>query len=111
MSLHCQATAPPGKHRMHVFLTRATGYVGAAVAARLQTRGHTVAALARSASSDERLRASGIRAVRGDLARVATYRDEVERADAVVHTAFEYAANGAENLELDRHATRALARA
>jgi Nucleoside-diphosphate-sugar epimerases len=95
---------------MRVFLTSATGYVGAAVAARLQARGHNVAALARSASSAERLRAIGIHPVPGNLARAASYRDEVDSADAVVHTAFEYSADGAENLDLDLEATRTLAR-
>jgi Nucleoside-diphosphate-sugar epimerases len=95
---------------MRVFLTSATGYVGAAVAARLQARGHTVAALARSASSEERLWVLGIRPVPGNLALAETYGDEVESADAVVHTAFEYSADGAENLDLDREATRTLVR-
>lgn len=96
---------------MHVFLTSATGYVGAAVAARLQARGHTVAALARSASSEERLRSVGIRPVPGNLARAETYCDEAASADAVAHTAFEYSADGAENLDLDLQATRTLLRA
>lgn len=95
---------------MHVFLTSATGYVGAAVATRLQARGHKVAALARSASSENRLRAVGIAPVPGNLARAETYCDATERAEAVVHTAFEYSADGAENLDLDRQATRALLR-
>lgn len=96
---------------MRVFLTSATGYVGAAVAARLQARGHTVAALARSTASAERLLAAGIRPVPGNLARAETYRGETERADAVVHTAFEYSADGAENVDLDMQATRTLMRA
>jgi nucleoside-diphosphate-sugar epimerase len=96
---------------MHVFLTSATGYVGAAVASRLQARGHSVEALAKSANSAERLRAAGIRPVPGNLARAETYRAAAESADAVVHTAFEYSAAGAENLALDRQATRTLLRA
>jgi nucleoside-diphosphate-sugar epimerase len=96
---------------MHVFLTSATGYVGAAVARCLKARGHTVAALAKSASSAERLTAAEIRAVPGNLARAETYRHEVESAEVIVHTAFEYSADGAENLELDRYATCALSRA
>jgi len=95
---------------MHVFLTSATGYVGAAVATRLQARGHRVAALARSVSSEERLRARGIRPVPGNLARAETYGDAVASADAVVHTAFEYSADGAENLDLDLQATATLSR-
>lgn len=93
---------------MQIFLTSATGYVGTAVAARLRARGHTIAALARSTSSGERLRVAGIRAVPGNLARSETYETEAAQADVVVHTAFEYSANGAENRELDLRATRTL---
>lgn len=95
---------------MRIFITSATGYVGAGVAARLRARGHSIAALARTASSEERLRAAGIRVVPGDLARAESYRDEAGRADVIVHTAFEYSADGAENLDLDTHATRMLLR-
>jgi nucleoside-diphosphate-sugar epimerase len=93
---------------MQVFLTSATGYVGAAVAIRLRARGHTVAALARNQYSEQRLRDAGIRAIPGDLARVETYRDEAANADVVVHTAFEYSPDGAENLDLDVQATSTL---
>ena len=96
---------------MRVFLTSATGYVGAAVATRLQARGHEVAALTRSTSSEQRLRSAGVRPVPGGLARAQTYQDEVDGAHAVVHTAFEYSADGAENLDLDMQATRTLLRA
>ena len=93
---------------MNIFLTSATGYVGAAVAQCLRGRGHAVVALARSARTGEHLRRNGVQAVPGDLARAESYRAEVERADVVVHTAFEYSADGAENLELDIAATRTL---
>ena len=96
---------------MRVFLTSATGYVGAAIARRLQARGHTVVALARSPSSEERLNAAAIRAVPGNLARAQTYQHEAESAEVVVHTAFEYSADGTENLDLDRDTTRVLTRA
>jgi nucleoside-diphosphate-sugar epimerase len=93
---------------MQIFITSATGYVGAAVCARLRAQGHSITALARTSTSERRLRTAGIQAVLGDLARVDTYRDAVANADVVVHTAFEYSADGAENLELDQQATRAL---
>jgi nucleoside-diphosphate-sugar epimerase len=96
---------------MNVFLTSATGYVGAAVASRLQARGHSVAALARSATSATRLTAAGIRPVPGSLAQGDSYRSAAESADVIVHTAFEYTADGAENLELDRYATNVLSSA
>lgn len=95
---------------MRIFITSATGYVGAGVAARLRARGHSIAALARTTGSEERVRAAGIRVVSGDLARAESYRDEAERADVIVHTAFEYSADGAENLDLDTHATQMLLR-
>lgn len=96
---------------MDVFLTSATGYVGAAVASRLQARGHWVAALTRSAPSAARLAAAGIRPVPGNLAEGESYRPAAESADVTVHTAFEYTADGAENLELDRYATNVLSSA
>ena len=93
---------------MQVFLTSATGYVGAAVARALRARGHSVAALARSADSEQRLRSSGVQAVPGELAQPETYRDSAAQAAVILHTAFEYSSSGAENLELDAYATRAL---
>jgi nucleoside-diphosphate-sugar epimerase len=93
---------------MQVFLTSATGYVGAAVAKALLARGHTVAALARSVRSEQVLRKTGVQPVPGDLAEPETYRAAAAAADVIVHTAFEYSADGAENLELDARATRAL---
>lgn len=93
---------------MRVFLTSATGYVGAAVADRLRARGHLVAALGRNDRSVERLRRNGIQPVPGDLARAEAWLHEASRADVIVHTAFEYSANGAENLDLDLRATGAL---
>jgi nucleoside-diphosphate-sugar epimerase len=95
---------------MRIFITSATGYVGWGVAARLRERGHSIAALARTARSEERLRAARIQVVRGDLARPEGYGIQAARADVIVHTAFEYAADGSENLDLDLQATRVLAR-
>jgi nucleoside-diphosphate-sugar epimerase len=95
---------------MQIFITSATGYVGAAVAARLRAHGHSVTALARTSSSEQRLRATGVQVLQGNLARTETYRDATAAADVIVHTAFEYAPDGAENLELDLQSTRALLR-
>lgn len=68
-------------------------------------------ALARSASSEARLRSSGVQPVPGKLARPETYFEQAASSDAIVHTAFEYAPDGTENIGLDMHATRALLRA
>ena len=66
-----------------------------------EARGHSITALARNASSEQRLRTAGVQVVPGDLARSETYRDATASADVIVHTAFEYSADGAENIELD----------
>jgi nucleoside-diphosphate-sugar epimerase len=95
---------------MQIFITSATGYVGAAVAARLRAHGHSVMALARTSSSEQRLRAAGVQVLPGNLARAETYRDATAAADVIVHTALEYSPDGAENLELDLQSTRALLR-
>ena len=95
---------------MQIFITSATGYVGAAVAAQLRAHGHSVMALARSSSSEQRLRAAGVQILPGNLARAETFRGATAAADVVVHTAFEYSPDGAENLELDLQSTRALLR-
>ena len=95
---------------MQIFITSATGYVGAAVAAALRAHGHSVMALARTSRSEQRLRGAGVQVLAGNLAHAETYRDATAAADAVVHTAFEYSPDGAENLELDLQSTRALLR-
>jgi nucleoside-diphosphate-sugar epimerase len=95
---------------MRIFITSATGYVGAAVARCLRAHGHSISALARTPHSEQRLRSTGIQIVPGDLARPESYREAAAQADVIVHTAFEYSPDGAENLELDLQATRALLR-
>lgn len=93
---------------MDVFMTSATGYVGRAVALHLTGRGHRVAALVRSPASAGEAERMGVRPVPGRLDDPATYTAEVRAAHAVVHTAFEYRADGSENAALDTAATHAL---
>lgn len=93
---------------MNVFMTSATGYVGAAVAKCLQARGHLVTALARTVKSAERLRANRINPVAGELAHPETYITEAAQADVAIHTAFEYLDSGAENSALDICVTQKL---
>lgn len=93
---------------MQIFITSATGYVGAAVATRLRAHGHSITALARSASSEQRLRNCGAEVVRGDLDRPETFLATVAAADAIVHTAFAYFPDGSENLALDMNSARLL---
>jgi nucleoside-diphosphate-sugar epimerase len=73
---------------MRVFITGGTGLIGSAVVAELLSHGHTVLALARSASSETALQTVGAEAVRGDLADPGTLRAGAAKADGVIHLAF-----------------------
>lgn len=73
---------------MNVFITGATGFVGAAITQELLAHGHRVLGLARSARSAAALERAGARAIRGDLADPAALRKGVERCDAIVHAGF-----------------------
>lgn len=95
---------------MRVFVTGATGFVGAAVARALRERGHTVAGLARSTTSADALAAAGVEPVPGSLDDGAALRSGVARADAVVHAAFprHYLDDFAGAVAAERAATGAL---
>lgn len=70
---------------MRVFVTGASGFLGARMVPTLAGWGHQVFALARSASSGEKVRALGATAVMGDLATPETL--SFPEIDAVVHAA------------------------
>ncbi|MGW2843311.1 NAD-dependent epimerase/dehydratase family protein [Streptomyces sp. NPDC001493] len=81
---------------MRVFLTGGSGFVGQRLIRRLHADGHTVVALARSASSALRVSDAGARPVRGDLAELTgrggsaappAWLKHLHDADAVVHAA------------------------
>ena len=90
---------------MKVFLTGATGLVGAAVAAALVRRGHQVAGLVRSDPARRRLRELGYEAVEGSLTDHDVLARAAREADAVVHAG---ATGDARNGEVDAAAVRAL---
>jgi len=69
-----------------VLITGAAGYIGLAVAQRLQRDGHAVSGLVRSDVAVKTLQAQGITPVRGDLDSVAAVVD-ADRYDAVIDTA------------------------
>lgn len=72
---------------MKVFVTGATGYIGAAVAEALAEKGHGVAGLARSDGSARTLEDAGHAAVRGDLRSPESLVEPARNADAVIHVA------------------------
>jgi nucleoside-diphosphate-sugar epimerase len=90
---------------MKVFVTGATGFVGAAVAAALAKRGHQVAGLARSEASQRKLRGLGYEVVAGSLSDHAALAQAAREADAVVHAG---ATGDAENGEVDAAVVRVL---
>jgi nucleoside-diphosphate-sugar epimerase len=94
---------------MDVFITGATGFVGAAVTREFLRCGHRVLGLARSARSAAALEQAGAQALRGDLADAAALRAGVKRCDAVVHAGFVHDfARFAEACALDRAAIETL---
>lgn len=72
---------------MKVFITGATGWIGAAVTTELIEAGHSVTGLARSDSSVDTLTALGAEAYRGHLDDLPTLRRAAEKSDAVIHLA------------------------
>jgi nucleoside-diphosphate-sugar epimerase len=98
---------------MRVFVTGASGHIGAAVVPELLQAGHEVIALARSDSSAAVLEQRGAEVVRGDLADLDILRAAAASADGVIHLAFDHDAMRAGDLAgagaADLSAARALA--
>lgn len=91
-----------------IFVTGATGYIGAAVAARLARKGHQVFGLTRTRENAKALAAIGVSPVLGDLAGDDDWRGVLQNCDTAVHCAFD-SENGAADvdhaaLEALRHA-------
>ena len=72
---------------MRVFLTGATGHIGSAVLDAALRAGHDVSALVRDPEKAERVSSRGVHAVIGELSRSASYAEQAEAADAIIHTA------------------------
>jgi nucleoside-diphosphate-sugar epimerase len=72
---------------MKIFMTGASGYIGGTVAESLIKAGHAVTGLARAENSAAKLRAHGIKAVRGELSAHSVVRNAARAADAVINCA------------------------
>lgn len=73
---------------MRIFMTGASGWIGAAVLPELIGAGHQVLGLARSDTSAAAIAATGAEVLRGDLNDLDTLRAGAASADGVIHLAF-----------------------
>lgn len=94
---------------MRVFITGATGFIGAAVTGELIAAGHQVSGLARSPEKAKVLAASGAEVVMGSLEDIDGVKRAAARADGVIHLAFNHDfSKFVENCEDDRRVIAAL---
>jgi nucleoside-diphosphate-sugar epimerase len=104
---------PPRKPiPMRIFLTGATGFIGSHVVPLLLEAGHQVLGLTRSDSGEKQLQDAGAEPYRGDLDDPSTLRRGAEKADAVIHCAFDHDfSRFVENCEKDRRNIEAIGEA
>jgi nucleoside-diphosphate-sugar epimerase len=70
-----------------IFITGASGYIGSVLTSLATSRGHTVRALSRSTTSDEKLKSLGATPVRGDLSTHDVLTREAANADITINIA------------------------
>ena len=97
---------------MRVFVTGATGFIGAAIVRELIGVGHEVVGLARNAEREADLAKAGAGAHRGDLSDPDSLAAGARACDGVIHTAFGHDfSRYLEAGETDRRAVEAMGRA
>jgi len=94
---------------MRVFVTGATGFIGAAVVKDLIAAGHQVIGLYRAEEKAAELAAVGAEPYRGSIADPQSLKEGAARADGVIHLAFNHDfSRFVQNCEDDRHVIKAL---
>lgn len=76
---------------MHIFVTGATGWMGSAIISDLVKSGHEVTGLSRSRQKAAKLEAQGAQVVHASLGELDAVVAAADKADAVIHTAFDFA--------------------
>ena len=95
---------------MRVFVTGATGFIGAPVCKELIAAGHKVLGMARSDTGANLLASLGVEVHRGELTDLESLKSGAAAADAVIHTAFIHDfAKFQENCDIDRQAIDTMA--
>jgi nucleoside-diphosphate-sugar epimerase len=97
---------------MRIFLTGATGFIGSKIIPELIQAGHGVLGLTRSDAGAKQLTAAGAEVHRGDLEDPTTLRRGAEKADAVIHCAFDHGfSRFVENCQKDKRNIEAMGEA
>jgi nucleoside-diphosphate-sugar epimerase len=97
---------------MHLFVTGATGFIGSALIAELIEAGHQVTGMTRSDAGAQSLIHAGAEVHRGTLEDPQSVRRGAEKADGVIHLAFDHDfSRFVENCEKEKRVVAALGQA